>query len=98
MQLILGALTPGVKWPVCEADHYLLSSAMVKNVSIPPLPQYVTWCGIKARSVCECVCVCVRERERERNRVAFNIENKTMAELVSFTFFFFFFKKNCFSI
>jgi len=29
---VLGALSPGVKWPGCEADHSPAPSAKVKNV------------------------------------------------------------------
>jgi hypothetical protein len=40
-QQVLGAFTPGVKWPGHEADHSLLSGAKVKNIwSYTSTPQY----------------------------------------------------------
>jgi hypothetical protein len=39
IQRVLGALSPGVKWPGGEADHSPGSSAEVKSGGgIPPLP------------------------------------------------------------
>jgi hypothetical protein len=38
IEWVLGALSPGVKWQVCEADHLPPSSAEVKKGGdIPPL-------------------------------------------------------------
>jgi hypothetical protein len=37
-----GVLTSGVKWPVCEANHFPPSSAMVKNAwSYTSTPPYI---------------------------------------------------------
>jgi hypothetical protein len=39
-----GALSPGVKWQGCEADHSPQSSAKVKNGgAIPPLLHMSSW-------------------------------------------------------
>jgi hypothetical protein len=46
------ALSLGVKWPGCEADHSLPPSIEVKNSwSYTPLPQYafMAWCSVKAQ-------------------------------------------------
>jgi hypothetical protein len=45
MQWILGAHTPAVKQPECEADHEAPSNASVKNdEAIPPFPHMTSWC------------------------------------------------------
>jgi hypothetical protein len=49
LQWILEALSPGVKWPGCEADYLLPSIAEVKNGGTTlPLHPYVfmAWCLI----------------------------------------------------
>jgi hypothetical protein len=44
IQLVLGVLSSGLKWPGCEADHSPPSSAEVQNVgAIPPLPHTSSW-------------------------------------------------------
>jgi hypothetical protein len=44
IQWVLGALSPGVKRPVCVADHSPPSDAEVKNDgSMPPLPRKCSW-------------------------------------------------------
>jgi hypothetical protein len=46
VQWVLGAVSPGVKRPLREADHSPRSSAEVKNGGvIPPLPHTSSWCG-----------------------------------------------------
>jgi hypothetical protein len=47
-QWVLGALSPGIKWPGCHADHSLPFSAEVKNGGAkPPLPHvFSAWCLI----------------------------------------------------
>jgi hypothetical protein len=48
IQMVLGALTPGVKWLGCEADQSPPSSAEVKNdKAIPPLPNPSSWLNAK---------------------------------------------------
>jgi hypothetical protein len=52
IQWVPGALSLGVKWPGCEADHSPPSSAEVKNAcSYTSTPQYVftAWCLVKHR-------------------------------------------------
>jgi hypothetical protein len=51
-QWVAGAITPGIKRPVHEADHSPPSSAEVKNAwGYTSTPQYVftAWCLIKKR-------------------------------------------------
>jgi hypothetical protein len=44
IQWVMGALSLGVKWPGREADHFLLSSAEVKNGgAILLLPHTSSW-------------------------------------------------------
>jgi hypothetical protein len=44
IRLILGALSPGIKWPGHEADHSRASSAEFKNgVAIPALRHMSSW-------------------------------------------------------
>jgi hypothetical protein len=46
IQLIPGALSPGIKRPGFEAHHLLSSNAEVKNGgAIPPLLHTSLWCG-----------------------------------------------------
>jgi hypothetical protein len=50
IQLVLGDITPGVKQPVCEADHSLPSSASVKIAwNYTSILEYIfmAWCLIK---------------------------------------------------
>jgi hypothetical protein len=52
IQWVPGALSLGVKWLGCEADHSPPSSTEVKNVwSYTSTPQYVfmVWCLVKHR-------------------------------------------------
>jgi hypothetical protein len=52
IQWVLGALTPGVKWPGHEADDSPPSCAEVKNTwSCTTISQYVfvAWCLVKHR-------------------------------------------------
>jgi hypothetical protein len=43
-QLLLGTLSPGVKWQGHEADHSPPASAEFKNgEAIPPLPNMSSW-------------------------------------------------------
>jgi hypothetical protein len=51
-QQVLGALSPGLKRPLHEADHSSPSSVEDEmRGAIPPLPQYVfmAWCLVKHR-------------------------------------------------
>jgi hypothetical protein len=44
IQLVMGDLPPGVKWPSCEAYCSPPSSAEVKNVgATPPVPHMPSW-------------------------------------------------------
>jgi hypothetical protein len=46
IQCVLGALSPGVKRPVCEADYSSPSNVQVKNGgAIPPLHHTSSWHG-----------------------------------------------------
>jgi hypothetical protein len=52
VQLVPGALSLGVKWPECEADHSPPSSAKVKEcvaLYLHSFPQYafMVWCSVK---------------------------------------------------
>jgi hypothetical protein len=50
IQWVPGALTLGLKWPGCDADHSPPSSAEANNVwSYTSTPQYIfmVWCLIK---------------------------------------------------
>jgi hypothetical protein len=50
IQWVLGALTPGVKWRVLEAEHSSPFSAEVKNAwsyISTPSNVFMTWCLVK---------------------------------------------------
>jgi len=54
IQWLIGALTLGVKWPGCEADHSPLPSAKVKNAwsyTSTPLYVFIAWCLVKGTTL-----------------------------------------------
>jgi hypothetical protein len=51
IQWVPGNLSPGVKRPVCQADHLPPTSAEIKNAwSYTPLPHTSSWLGAKLRT------------------------------------------------
>jgi hypothetical protein len=51
IEWIPGALSPGVRWTGCEADHSFPSSAVKKEWSYTSTPPYIimAWCLISNR-------------------------------------------------